>query len=119
MAKPRRIKPVTFPLASSTTRISLFTGLLANPKNLREVVEEALMHDSSPRMHTKPVVAFGQRFDSVNSAARWAYTNQPKFRVVKPGVVSVKDKSAVIGRMARRISRIASADETVGFYWCE
>lgn len=65
-----RIRPQQFPLASSSWRVALLTGVLAGTVQPQEI-QHHLALDVEPRPRQKPVMVWNQRFPSIQAAAEW------------------------------------------------
>lgn len=102
---------ITFPMASSAHRIAIVSGMLAGTVEKEEAMQEVL-HDMTPRAHKKPVVAEGQRYDSVTDAA--------KFLVLVRGGRSSKEQFfRAVQCEQKRIARLCTQDCWDGYYWAE
>lgn len=105
-----------FPLTSQSGRMALLLGIRNGHVTMPEL-EAAILQDSLPRPHRKPVVAEGQRFASVTDAAHWLYRTRPELSARKPGVMA--GQAAGIMRLQKRIARMATQDCWEGYYWSE
>ncbi len=102
---------ITFPMASSAHRIAIVSGMLAGTVGRQEAMMN-IAQDAVPRAHKKPVVAEGQRYDSVTDAA--------KFLVLVRGGRSSKEKFfRAVQSEQKRIARLCTQDCWEGYYWAE
>jgi|SRR5690606_38487399 len=99
----RKIANTQFTLASQAGRVALLLGVLDGTVQEREV-KAAVAADVEKRKHSKPVVAAGMWFPSVNAAARY---------------LAREDKHIDVCNLAKTIARKCNADCWEGFYWSE
>jgi hypothetical protein len=106
MPRVNKVVPQQFPLAQSAMRVALLAGILAGFVQDQEI-KDAVLLDTEPRPHKKPVVAWGIRFDSIILAAeyakrRFAYTEK-----------------RTLNGWRLRIAKMCNQDAWEGFYWAE
>jgi hypothetical protein len=111
-----KIANTTVALNSSSNRVALLLGLHSGNISLPEL-EQAILQDTAPRQYRKPVVFQNRRFDSVTDAAHYIYRVQPDLRSLRKGTQG--SEHAIINRLIKRISRLATQDATEGCYWSE
>jgi len=106
-----KVENPVFPLASSSNRIALLTGIVAGTVGKAEITK-AVLKDTERRKHKKPVVAEGMYFDSVTDAARF---------LVSKGVRGLhKDVYFdLVQSKMKKISRMCTQDCWAGYYWAE
>ena len=106
-----KVENTVFPLASSSNRVALLTGIVAGTVGKAEITE-AVLKDTLRRKHKKPVVAEGMYFDSVTDAARFLVSRcvRSTNNNVYFDLVQSKMKS---------ISRMCTQDCWEGYYWAE
>jgi hypothetical protein len=105
-----------FPLDSISGRVALLLGVL-NQQVTDVELKDAMLHDTQPRPHVKPVVVEGIRFASVTDAAHWLYRHRPALAHSRTGLMA--GESAAIDRLKKRVSRWATQDCWAGYYWAE
>lgn len=93
-----------FNLSTVAGRVGLLCGLTAGTVS-REEVEHAVLADTEKRPYRKPVVAYGQRFESITAAAEWACH-------LNATLNELKTEQA-------RIRKLCNDDCWEGFYWSE
>lgn len=100
-----------FPLAISSNRIALLTGILSGTVGDREV-EAAVLKDTEKRAHRKPVVAEGIYFESVTEAAKVLVTT-------RTGRMTKDTFFRAVQSEQKRIARKCTQDCWDGYYWAE
>ena len=98
-----------YPLAKSVNRVALLLNIHAGLIT-QEQLEEATVQDSVPRTRSKPIVAYGVRYESITAAAR-AMVMQRKTRWDKD------DYCAALSNQKQRLTRLCNAGTYTGVYW--
>lgn len=109
-AKPKfryaKVVPKEFKLTTQAGRVGLLCGVIAKTVTDEEL-QHAIIADTEKRPYRKPVVAYGQRFNSITEAAEWALGGKQWSTLNE-----LKAEQA-------RIRNMCNADNVVGFYWSE
>jgi hypothetical protein len=120
MQAAKKAKPQQFKLSTQTGRMGLLMGISAGTVD-KEELEAAIIEDSTPRPHQKPVVVpwhtGGEvRFPSVTAAATYLFTaEQAKVRQS----YAPADYARKINNIKQRIARYCNADNVPHYYWAE
>lgn len=107
----KKVQNQVFPLASSTGRTALITGIVKGTVSTSETTN-AIIHDLQPRRNKKPVVVNGAYFESVTAAAQAIVKAKDNY----------KNKDEYMKRVQCEQKRIAykcNQDCWEGYFWSE